>query len=74
MIKIINFGIIFKLFLFQFCHINESNCYVLFLLEFPATKKTVVFVFKEREYLFFFIAIGTAALRLDDHAYNICAI
>ena len=49
-----------KIFWFQFFHINESNCYVLFLLEFSAPQgSTVVFLFKERKYFFLFIAIGT---------------
>ena len=64
-----HFGIQFKLFLFHFCHIHESYCYVVFLLELlDPQENIVVFLFMERKYLFLFIGIGTAELLLNEHA------
>ena len=55
-------------------HFNESNYYVIFLLELPSPKEnTVVLVSKERKHLFLFIDIGTDTLLLNDRAYNTCA-
>ena len=42
MLTMMNFGFIFKLFLFEFCHINEPNCYVIFLLGLPYPQKNTV--------------------------------
>ena len=53
-----NYEIVFKLFWFQFCHINESNFYVIFLS-------------KERNYLYLFVAIETAVLWLNEHNMKI---
>ena len=44
-----NFGITFKLILFNHSHINNASLYVLFLFEFIATQANIVlYVFKER--------------------------
>ena len=63
MITMMNFGVRFKIFWLQFCHINESDFYVIFLLELSDTQANeLLFVFKEIKYLFLFIAIRTALL------------
>ena len=47
MIKMVKFGILFKLGKFHVVHINELNCYVLFLFRLPYPQaNTVVYVFK----------------------------
>ena len=61
-------GFDLKYFYSKLCHINVSNCYVILWLGLPYPQdNTVVFVFKERKYFFFFIAIGTDVLLMNDH-------
>ena len=49
MIKMINYGISYKLFLFNHSNLNAASIYVLFLFECTEPQEnTVVYVFNER--------------------------
>ena len=66
MIKMMNLGIIFKLLLFNFCHMNNDYHYVQFLFELTYPQEnTVVYVYKESKHLFCLIEIGTDVLLLN---------